>query len=59
MKELIEMGIKVRLAQLESADYVVAGKVAVELKKVDDFVSSMLDGRLLGQVKELRSKFEK
>ena len=59
VKELIEMGIKVRLAQLESADYVVAGKVAVELKKVDDFVSSMLDGRLLGQVKELRSKFEK
>lgn len=59
VKSLIDKGVSVRLAQLDSADYVVAGKVAVELKKVDDFVNSLLDGRLLSQVKELRSKFEK
>ncbi len=59
VKILIDMNISVRLAQLESADYIVGGKVAVELKKVDDFVGSLLDGRLLIQVKELREKFAK
>tara|TARA_Y100000310_G_C20699883_1_gene828728 strand:- start:3651 stop:5888 length:2238 start_codon:yes stop_codon:yes gene_type:complete len=59
VKSLMEMGISVRLAQLKLADYIVGGKVAVELKKVDDFVGSLLDGRLLSQVKELRDLFEK
>jgi len=56
---LIDLGISVRTAQLVSADYLVSGKVGVELKKVADFVNSIVDGRLLGQVKDLKNNFDK
>ncbi|MBS3123237.1 DEAD/DEAH box helicase [Candidatus Woesearchaeota archaeon] len=59
VKELIELGFSVRTEQLISADYLISGKVAVELKKVPDFVASLLDGRLLTQARELRQNFEK
>jgi ERCC4-related helicase/intein/homing endonuclease len=58
-KELMNLDVSVRLAQLTSADYVLSGVVGVELKKVGDFVDSLLDGRLLTQIKELRSNFAK
>ena len=44
---------------MESADYIVSGKVAVEMKKVPDFVASIIDGRLLEQVKSLKQHFDK
>ena len=59
VKALIDMNNPVRLVQLQSADYVVGSSVGVELKKVDDFVNSLLDGRLLAQVQELCEQFEK
>ena len=59
VKELIDMNLSVRLTQLKCADYVVGGEVGIELKKVDDFVNSLLDGRLLNQIKVLNSSFEK
>ena len=59
VKELIELGVSVRTGQLVSADYVLSGKVGVELKKVHDFVDSLIDGRLLEQVRELRNNFDK
>ena len=59
VKELIDLGVSVNTAQLESADYLLSGKVGVELKKVPDFVASIIDGRLLDQVRSLRKNFEK
>jgi Fanconi anemia group M protein len=59
VKELIGLGVEVKTAQLESADYVLSGKVGVELKKVPDFVSSIIDGRLLEQMKQLKNNFPK
>ncbi len=59
VKELISNGISVRTAQLESADYIVSGTVGVELKTVNDFVASIIDGRLLDQMKGLKRNFEK
>ncbi len=59
VKELIDLGVSVRTGQLTSADYVISGRVGVELKKVPDFVDSLIDGRLLEQVRELRNNFEK
>ena len=59
VKELMNLGVSVKTGQLESADYVVSGKVGVELKKVPDFVASIIDGRLLDQVKDLKNNFEK
>ncbi|MFH1275872.1 MAG: DEAD/DEAH box helicase [Candidatus Woesearchaeota archaeon] len=59
VKELIDLGISVRTGQLVSADYLVSGRVGVELKKVPDFVNSIVDGRLLSQMKDLKSNFDK
>ncbi|MBI4983688.1 DEAD/DEAH box helicase [Candidatus Woesearchaeota archaeon] len=59
VKELIDLGISVKTAQLESADYLVSGRVAVELKTVPDFVASIIDGRLLEQVRDLKKNFER
>lgn len=59
VKELINLNVSVRTAQLTHADYIVSGKVAVEMKKVPDFVNSLVDGRLIEQVKELKQNFER
>ena len=59
VKDLIDLGVSVKTGQLEVADYLVSGKVAVELKKVPDFVASIIDGRLLEQVRGLKNNFEK
>ncbi len=59
VKTLIDFGVSVKTAQLESADYLVSGKIGVELKKVPDFVASIIDGRLLEQVRDLKKNFEK
>ena len=59
VKELIDIGVSVKTAQLESADYLVSGKVGVELKKVPDFVASIIDGRLLDQLRGLKQNFDK
>ena len=59
VKELIDAGISVKTAQLATADYVISGKVGVELKKVPDFVASIIDGRILDQIRELKNSFPK
>jgi len=59
VKEMIGLGVSVKTAQLESADYLVSDKVGVELKKVADFVNSIVDGRILEQVRDLKSNFSK
>ncbi|MEK6901373.1 MAG: DEAD/DEAH box helicase, partial [Nanoarchaeota archaeon] len=59
VKELIDLGVSVKTAQLETADYIISGRVGVELKKVPDFVASLIDGRLLEQVRDLKQNFEK
>ncbi|MEK6969103.1 MAG: DEAD/DEAH box helicase [Nanoarchaeota archaeon] len=59
VKELIDLGVSVKTGQLTSADYVVSGTVGIELKKVPDFVASIIDGRLLEQIRYLKSNFNK
>ncbi len=59
VKELIDLGISLELKQLESADYVLSGRVGVEKKSVHDFVASIIDGRLLDQIKNLKRSFER
>ncbi len=59
VKELVDLGVSVKTEQLVSADYVVSGQVGIELKKVPDFVASLIDGRLLEQIRCLKSSFNK
>ena len=59
IRELSEMGVVVKLETLAHADYILSSRVGIEFKKVDDFVTSIIDGRMLSQAKSLRDAFER
>ncbi|MBN1386707.1 DEAD/DEAH box helicase [Candidatus Woesearchaeota archaeon] len=59
MKDLIGKGFSIQLKNLEVGDYVLSSRCAVEIKTVPDFVDSIIDGRLLSQLKELKKNFER
>jgi Fanconi anemia group M protein len=54
LKELADIGVQPVLTSLSVGDYVLSGRVAIELKTIPDFVDSILDGRLLEQLRGLR-----
>jgi len=57
LKELLDK-VDLSLEKLSIGDFLLSGRVAVEYKTVPDFVDSILDGRLLAQLKELK-KYER
>ena len=59
LKELYKQDVVLKLERLTSADYVLSGRVGVEFKTVADFVHSIIDGRLLEQIKQLKRDFDK
>jgi len=54
LKELLAENIDLDLVTLNVGDYLLSDYVVVEFKTVKDFVDSIIDGRLLGQAKELK-----
>ena len=58
IKELVNLGADVTVQNLATADYVVSERVGIELKTKEDFINSIVDKRLLHQLKELRNNFE-
>ena len=50
--ELINLGLEIEFRNLKVADYIIKG-VAIERKTISDFVSSMINRRLLKQLEEL------
>jgi len=59
IKELVELDAEIRLESLKNADYILSSRVGVEFKTVPDFVDSIIDGRLLQQIKDLKNNFER
>jgi len=57
IKELVDNGARIHVQSLISADFI-TGRVGVEFKTRRDFVDSIIDGRLLSQLKELKRNFE-
>jgi len=55
LKALLDHPIELELKQLEIGDYLLSDRVVVEYKTVQDFVDSIIDGRLLQQLRNLRS----
>ena len=53
-KELSRMDVTVKTKRLEVADFLVSDRTAVERKKAEDFVDSVLDSRLFDQLNELQ-----
>ena len=58
-KRLLDLGVEVKLKQLKSADYIVSARTGIEYKTVEDFINSLIDGRLLSQVSQLVKNFER
>ena len=56
---LLDKGVDVEMKQLEVADYILSDSVGVELKTVPDFINSLVDGRLLEQIKDLKYNFKR
>lgn len=54
-RHLHELGASLEPRQLEVGDFVLSDRVAVERKTCADFVDSLVDGRLFGQLKELKA----
>jgi len=59
VKELANMNIDLKLEKVENADYLLSSRCGVEFKTVNDFVDSIVDGRLLQQLKVLKESFER
>ncbi|MBM3200598.1 hypothetical protein FJZ53_06685, partial [Candidatus Woesearchaeota archaeon] len=59
VKELVNQGIDVKMQTLAVGDYILSNRVCVEFKTKQDFVSSLIDKRLLQQVKAMKDNFEK
>jgi len=59
IKELVEMNVQLELKQLSVGDFICSNRVGIEIKTVEDFVNSIIDARLLVQIKELKRNFER
>jgi len=58
LKQLIENKVNVTLKSLNIADYIISNKIAIERKTIQDFIDSLVDQRILTQLKELKENFE-
>jgi ERCC4-related helicase len=58
-KKLFDMDCKTIMKQLTVGDYVLSEDVVVERKTIEDFLTSMIDGRLFNQLVDMRSNYQK
>ncbi|MBI2145652.1 hypothetical protein HYU18_05030 [Candidatus Woesearchaeota archaeon] len=59
IKALYDEGALIELKPLAVGDFLCSSRVGVEVKRVPDFVNSIIDGRLLQQLKEMKQTFER
>lgn len=58
-KRLDALGARVIVKQLKVADFLVSDRACVERKSVNDFLQSIVDGRLMSQISEMCRNFER
>jgi ERCC4-related helicase len=59
-RSLEKLGIDIVLKTMEVGDYVVSDRVGIERKTVEDFLSTLMDGRdLFGQISDLARTFDR
>jgi ERCC4-type nuclease len=59
MRFLSQKDITVEPQQLDVGDYIISSRIGVERKTVDDFLNSLIDGKLFVQMKNLRATFSR
>lgn len=50
---------EIETQQLDVGDYVLSSRIGVERKNVDDFLNSLIDGKLFTQMKSLRAAYSR
>jgi ERCC4-related helicase len=59
IKILVDNNTDVSMKNMEVGDFILSQQVGVERKEVKDFVDSIIDKRILGQLQSLKKTFEK
>ena len=59
VKNLVARGVNVEPKQLDTGDYILSSRIGVERKNVDDFLQSLIDGKLFKQVSQLRGAYSR
>ncbi len=59
MRFLSQKDIIVEPQQLDVGDYIISSRIGVERKTVDDFLSSLIEGKLFVQMKNLRTTYSR
>lgn len=59
VRELYKKGLSIKTARLGTGDYLISEDMAVERKSVDDFLESLMDGRLFTQARALVREFQR
>ena len=59
VKNLAVKGIYVEAGQLDVGDYVLSSRIGVERKNVDDFLESLIGGKLFRQIAHLRDAYSR
>lgn len=59
VRELSNLGVKMKFSTLDVADYQISEDIGVERKSAQDFTSSIIDKRLYKQAKDLSEQFSK
>jgi ERCC4-related helicase len=59
MRFLTQKDIIVEPQQLDVGDYIISSRIGVERKTVDDFLNSLIEGKLFVQMKNLRATYSR
>jgi ERCC4-type nuclease len=59
VRNLSLKGISIEPQQLDIGDYVLSSRIGVERKNVDDFLESLIDGKLFKQITQLRDAYSR
>ncbi|MEW5759242.1 MAG: DEAD/DEAH box helicase [Candidatus Thermoplasmatota archaeon] len=57
VKELTKYDLNIKPMQLKIGDYLVSDRIGIERKSTEDFIQSLIDGRLFQQIKALKSNY--
>ena len=59
VRNLMELGISIESQQLAVGDYILSSRIGVERKNVDDFLNSLINGKLFLQISKLRNAYSR
>lgn len=59
VKNLTIKGIDIEPQQLDIGDYILSSRIGVERKNVDDFLESLITGKLFKQISQLRDAYSR